>query len=179
MACFQRLPCLDELVSFLQRPEWLQASLPVSAQMAEQMLREDTYNHMAMIRGRDVLSFVGCCRWLHNQSIGKSTLMFQRKLHERFITRCIERLQEELTRWPAYELRALKITASRMLPALARRHVMEQCRLRVAAVERYRSDRDVVAVLETITGKPALSMEDQEELWSFRGMSAVMMRWGS
>ena len=179
--CFQRLPecCLNEIVSFLQCPEWLEEMLAVSGQMVARMLNEDTYNHMSMIRGRVVLSFVGCCRWLHNQSIGKRTLMFQRKLHETFIRFCIKKLQEVVKRWPAYELRALKLTASRMPPALARRHVMEQCRLRAAAVERYRSDRDVVqkAGLERITGKPALGMEDQKELRSLEGMSAIMMRW--
>ena len=161
---FERLPSgvLDEIASWLQPRDWLagQDMQPASFQqlrrMAVLMWIYDRYNHEAMVSGRDVLSFVGCCRWLRNDPVGGRTLVFQRELHYAFISQCIAGI-EERARWPAYEIRALEITADRMAPALGRRHVMEQCQLRSVLRERrarFLCDRHVVQELDAIAGEP-------------------------
>ena len=164
---FERLPSglLDEIASWLQPRDWLAGRdmQPVSFQqlsrMAVRMWLYDCCNHEAMVCGRDVLSFVGCCRWLRDDPIGGRTLVFQRELHYAFIAECIALEMEEQARLPAFEIRALEITAARMAPALGRRHVMEQCRLRRVLRERgarFQCDWHVVqaAQLDAITGEP-------------------------
>ena len=161
---FERLPSgvLDEIASWLQPRDWLagQDMQPASFQqlrrMAVLMWIYDRYNHEAMVCGRDVLSFVGCCRWLRDDPIGGRTLVFQRELHYAFISQCIAGI-EERARWPAYEIRALEITADRMAPASGRRHVMEQGHLRWVLRERgarFRCDREVARELRFYTGEP-------------------------